>query len=339
MKIAIHHRNGSFSDEWIKFCEQEKIPYKLVNAFDSDIINQVSDCKIFMWHHHHARFQDVLVAKQILFALEQAGKKVFPDFKTGWHFDDKVAQKYLLESIDAPLIPSFVFYAKQDAAAWIEKTSFPKVFKLRGGAGATNVKLIHNKTQANQLINRAFGRGFSQFNRLDHFKETLRKLKEGKESKISLLKGIARIFFPTEFVRMQPREKGYIYFQEFIPNNSFDIRLIVIGGKYAYGVRRLNRKDDFRASGSSNFRYDEIPDKVVKEAFETSLKLNLKSCAFDFIFDKAGTPLIIEMSYGFGTTGSGKAPGYWTSDLCWHEEAFNPHAWMVKDLINELKIM
>ena len=96
MKIAIHHREGSFSERWIEVCKEKGIAYKLVNAFDSNIIEQVKDCDVFMWHHHHASFEDVISAKKILSALEQSGKKVFPNFNTGWHFDDKVAQTYLL---------------------------------------------------------------------------------------------------------------------------------------------------------------------------------------------------------------------------------------------------
>src|SRR5690606_24969951 len=117
--------------------------------------------------------------KKILFALEHAGIKVFPDFKTGWHFDDKVAQKYLLEAINAPLVPSYVFYDKQQALNWAKKTIYPKVFKLKGGAGSANVKLVRSESEAIKLINIAFGKGFSQFNRLDNFKESLRKYKEG----------------------------------------------------------------------------------------------------------------------------------------------------------------
>src|SRR5699024_12379159 len=94
-------------------------------------------------------------AKRILFALEHAGVKVFPDFNTGWHFDDKVAQKYLLEAIDAPLVPSFVFYDKQEAIQWAQQTSFPKVWKLKGGAGEKNGKLANNLSEATKFINRS----------------------------------------------------------------------------------------------------------------------------------------------------------------------------------------
>src|SRR5690606_22854792 len=105
---AIHHRKGSFSDRWIEYCENNNVSYKIVNCYDSDIIEQVKGFDVVMWHYHHAHPKDILTAKRILFALEHSGIKVFPDFNTAWHFDDKVAQKYLLEAIGAPLVPSYV---------------------------------------------------------------------------------------------------------------------------------------------------------------------------------------------------------------------------------------
>src|SRR5690625_5782760 len=151
MKIAIHHRPGSFSDRWIEYCDQEKISYKIVNCYENDIIEQVADCDVLMWHHHHGHFKDVLAARKILFALEHAGIKVFPDFHTGWHFDDKVAQKYLLEAIGAPMVPSYVFYDQKEALSWARSTQYPKVFKLKGGAGSANVKLVNSRKQAEKL--------------------------------------------------------------------------------------------------------------------------------------------------------------------------------------------
>lgn len=49
MKIAIHHRKGSFSERWIEYCTEKDIPFKIVNAYDSDIVKQVEDCDVFMW--------------------------------------------------------------------------------------------------------------------------------------------------------------------------------------------------------------------------------------------------------------------------------------------------
>ena len=334
MKIAIHHRPGSFSDRWIEYCEKEGKEYKIVDCFQSDIIEQVKDCDALMWHHHHAHFKDVLTAKRILFALEHAGIKVFPDFKTGWHFDDKVAQKYLLEAIDAPLVPSYVFYDKKEAMEWADNTTFPKVFKLKGGAGAANVKLVRTNTEAVKLINKAFGKGFSQFNRFGNLKERYRKWRSGRDSLFGVVKGVGRIFIPTEYAKMQAREKGYVYFQEFIPNNEFDIRIVVVGDKAA-GEKRFVRKGDFRASGSGEFSYEGVDIKVVEVAFDISKRLKLQSVAFDFVFDDNNNPLIVEISYGFGTTGIENAPGFWDEKLKWHEEEFKPEEWMVEEMIED----
>lgn len=334
MKIAIHHNPHSFSDRWIKYCEKEKIKYKVVDAFDSNIIAQLKGYDIFMWHHHHAKYKDVLTAKRILFALEHAGIKVFPDFRTGWHFDDKVAQKYLLEAIEAPLVPSYVFYDKKQALAWAKNTSYPKVFKLKGGAGATNVKLIKNYAQAIKLINKAFDRGFTQFDRLNNFKERFNKFKNGKDTFTGVLKGFIRIFIVPKFSKQQPAERGYIYFQEFIPNNDSDIRVIVIGDK-AFAIKRIVRENDFRASGSGNIIYEKNKINVdcIKLAFEVASKIESSCIAFDFVIDNK-KPLIIEISYGFSISAYDHCSGYWDKDLIWHESIFNPQEWMIENLLS-----
>ncbi|MCB0743255.1 MAG: hypothetical protein KDC67_05080, partial [Ignavibacteriae bacterium] len=115
MKIAVHSSKWSFSEEWIEYCKEKGIDYKIVNCYASSIIQDIEDCDVLLFHHHHTHVKDFLFAKQLLFAVEQSGKKVFPNFNTNWHFDDKIGQKYLLESIKAPIVPTFVFYSKEEA--------------------------------------------------------------------------------------------------------------------------------------------------------------------------------------------------------------------------------
>jgi glutathione synthase/RimK-type ligase-like ATP-grasp enzyme len=336
MKIAIHHRIGSFSEAWINYCKENNINYKIVNCYLNDIIVQLEGCDALMWHHTHADYRDVLFANKLLFAVEAMGIAVFPNFKTTWHFDDKVGQKYLLESVNAPLVPSYVFYDKKSALLWAKEALYPKVFKLRGGAGASNVKLVKSYSHCKRLINKAFSGGFSVFNNWKYFSERYFQFIAGKDSFLSVMKGLVRIFIPTDLSKMQGKEKGYIYFQEFIPNNSFDVRLIVIDDK-AYGMKRLNRENDFRASGSNSFVYDELPEELLRIGFDVSHKLQLQTAAFDFIFDSYNQPLIVEVSFGYGTKGSSLCPGYWDKDCNWHKGNFNPHGWMVENVIKEIQ--
>jgi glutathione synthase/RimK-type ligase-like ATP-grasp enzyme len=335
MEIAIHNISGSFSERWIEYCKKKKIPFKVVNCYKSNIISELTNCDVIMWNHHHGNYKDVLFAKQLLFTLEQAGKRVFPDFNTSWHFDDKVGQKYLLESIGAPIVRSHVFYNKKEALDWTVCTTFPKVFKLRGGAGSANVRLVENKKEAVTLIKKAFGKGFSPFDRWGNLKERIRKVKSGKDTYVGVLKGIGRLFIATEYAKMHGHEKGYVYFQDFIPNNYYDIRVVVIGNK-AFAIKRMVRCGDFRASGSGliNYSKEEIDIRCLNTAFEISRKLNFQCMAYDFIFDEGNNPLVVELSYGFTPAGYIDCPGYWDNDFNWYEGKFNPYGWMVDDIIS-----
>lgn len=338
MNIAIHDNPGGFSDRWINYCRKKSIDFKIVNCYATDIISQLKDCEIVMWHHSQGNPKEILIAKPILFALQQAGKIVFPDFNTNWHFDDKVGQKYLFEAIGAPLVPSYAFYDKKEAIDWVNKTGFPKVFKLRGGAGSANVKLARTRKDAKKLINKAFGKGFRQYEAWANLKERWRLYRLGKNDLWNLIKGIIRLSgYEPEFSRIIGWERGYIYFQDFIPDNNFDIRVIIIDDK-AFAIKRMVRKNDFRASGSGNILYgkENFDDETVHLAFKTAEKIKGQSMAFDFIYDN-GIPKIVEVSYAFVNKGYDPCVGYWDKQLNWYEGKFDPYGWMVDMVIQRYK--
>lgn len=342
IKIAfIENNQVSFYYEWIEYCQQKGIDFKIVDHYRTDIIQEIQDCNCVVCPIYQNDYRDMKFGKSIIYSLQSTGKKVFPDFKTIWHFDDKIAQKYLLESVGAPMVPTYVFYTREDALKWAEGTVFPKVFKLKGGAGSSNVKLARTKADAIKLINRSFGKGFKQYRWLEKLKEELRKYRMGGATIKNIIRPIyLGIFkkYPTDFDRFNGKEIGYAYFQEFIPNNKFDIRICVIGDK-AFALKRYTRSNDFRASGSGmiSYRKEEIDERCVKIAFNINKALDMQSIAYDFIFDSENNPLIVEISYGFAGPAYKKCEGYWTSDMQWHPgENFNFCGWMIENLINDL---
>jgi len=52
MKIAIQPSKISFSENWISYFKEHSIPFKLVNCYAEDIIQQLSDCDTLMWQFH-----------------------------------------------------------------------------------------------------------------------------------------------------------------------------------------------------------------------------------------------------------------------------------------------
>jgi len=337
MRIAIHDTKGFFSDRWIVYCESNKIDFKIVDCYCNDIVQQLSDCDALMWHFNHKSPKASKFAKQLLLSVQASGRKVFPDNNTVWHFDDKIAQKYLLEAINAPMPPSYVFYRKKDALKWAEVTEYPKVFKLRTGAGSDNVRLVKSYKAAKRLISQAFSRGFKQYQAWGNLKERIRKYRMGTNNFIDVMQGIARLVNTTEYSRVTGKEMGYVYFQDFVPGNDHDIRVIVIGDR-AFAIKRLVRKNDFRASGSGAILYEKenIDDRTIQKAFEISAKLRGQCMAYDFVHHE-GNPLLVEISYGFAMQGYDRCPGYWDKDLYWHEGIFNPYGWMVENLLNSIK--
>jgi len=338
VKIAIHHNVHSASERWIEYCEQNKIPFKLVDCTDSDIISQLKDCDGLMWHWGQGDYRHQLFARQLTYSLENVGIKVFPNSATCWHFDDKVGQKYLFESLNISLINSYVFYTKKEALKWLNSTTYPKVFKLRGGAGSTNVSLARNKRQGIKRVNTAFGKGFPAFSKLNVIKEKARKFNVKKDFKsiLGLTKSIVRLIMPARKRSLLAREKGYVYFQDFIPYKEFDIRLIVIGNR-CFGTRRFVRKNDFRASGSGSV--DNSPEKInleiVRKAFEIARLLKTQVIAFDFLEDE-GKIKVVEISYGFPVLPSDGIPGYWDNELKWHDGLFKSQYWMIENFLKEI---
>ena len=340
MKIAIHQKAGSFSDRWIPYCEDNNIPFKIVDCYDSDIIAQLNDCDGLLWHWTLNDYKAILFVRQLTLSLELKGIKVFPNINTSWHYDDKVGQKYLLEAIDAPLVKSYVFYSKQDALKWLKTTSFPKVFKLRNGASSSNVRLIKDKHKARKMVNKAFGKGFPVISPIGRLKERIYKLKRNKDmaSLKLVIGGLARLFIPNDVEKFSYREKGYIYFQDFIPNNEFDTRVVIVGDR-CYSYRRYVRTNDFRASGSSNYSFDpKLTDKkVIEIAFEVTARLGAQSMAYDFIYDN-GVPKIVEISYCFcmGQNSLDECPGNCDSNFVWYDEEVKSQIYMIENFIKSL---
>jgi hypothetical protein len=150
---------------------------------------------------------------------------------------------------------------------------------------------------------------------------------------MEILKASVRVLFPPKFEKVTGLEYGYAYFQEFVPDNDHDIRVIVIGDK-AFAIKRMVRENDFRASGSGNIQYArELFDlKTIKLAFEIYNKLGSQCSAMDFVHLN-NEPKLVEISFGFAPKAYESCPGYWDQNLSWYEGDFDPYGWMVEEVL------
>ncbi|HBC3872544.1 TPA: hypothetical protein KD865_003047 [Vibrio parahaemolyticus] len=335
--IYIQDSTNGFHPKWIDFCIENDLEYKIVDFYDSSLINVIKKGDIALWHFHHNDYAATKFAKSLIHALSIKGVKTFPSLNMAWHFDDKIAQKYLLESIGAPLVNTYVFYKKNEALQWLkERKEFPLVFKLTGGAGASNVKLLKSRVEANKYVEYMFSKGVPKQPVKEKIIDSILNFKKKASIKtsIDILKNVCKIFIKQGVNRQFGNERGYFYIQDFIPNLDCDYRIIVIDGK-AFAIKRMIRKNDFRASGSGNIIYDINEDlsEPLKLAFDICDKLKFDCCAFDFVLD-GNDWKIIEISYGFASSAYLNCPGYWERNLNWKSGKFTPEYFMINPFCN-----
>ena len=160
--IAVHGTNG-LAQRWPTLIQEFGLEYRRVNGYANSIIDDLRDCDALLWHVSQDNVTDLRFARSVLLAAARLGLQTYPNHPTVWHFDDKAAQKYLLESIGAPLADTWVFYDPNEAREFIEHATYPLVWKLRGGAGSLNVRLLRNRDQARNMVTLMFGKGVPAF--------------------------------------------------------------------------------------------------------------------------------------------------------------------------------
>jgi glutathione synthase/RimK-type ligase-like ATP-grasp enzyme len=332
----------SYSDKWSQFLKARGITTRSLDLLGPDVLTQVESCQGIMWRWAHNP-QDKQSARRILYTIEHnLGIPVYPDSSTAWHYDEKIAQYYLLQTLEAPVPKTWLFWNHEEALAWSQTAPYPIVFKLSAGAGSANVLKVTARKEAVSLIERVFRQGIFPY-ALNDLPNTRRWPRSGKQLKALIGRSRAawqyvwaKEYPPLHPVWWQP-ERNYAYFQEFLPGNYFDTRITVIGDR-AFGFRRLNRSGDFRASGSGLIDNDPaaIDLRCIEIAFQISRRGKFQSMAYDFLYGQ-GEPLIGEISYAFADWAVHECPGHWREDLSWVDGQMWPEEAQVEDFISRIR--
>ena len=316
--------------------DEHNIPWEYVDCYRSDIINILPKYSALFWHYSNFVNADLMEAQHILDLAESMGLIVYPDHHTAWHFDDKIAEMYALQAVNAQIPNSWVFYEYDKCVDWLEHTaSFPLVAKLRRGSGSNNVKLLHSVSDAKRYARRMFTKGYSPAQSLAY--KTYSKIQSTRdwETFAKRFKQIPNFLKARKFGKGMPAERGYCYFQEYIENAGYDLKIAVVNGKCSYFARHT-RKGDFRASGGGDFYYDDtlITKDIIREVFRTADALHTQCIGFDIVVEsKTGKGLIVEMCHGFDYDAVYDAKGYYDRGCVWHEEPMHCGNEIIKELL------
>ena len=198
-------------------------------------------------------------------AEEIAGKRhvlMIPSLQEMRLYDDKAAQS---EVFDGWLPDTWVLRSRAEARTLLPSLQLPFVSKSSHGIAAQNVRLITTRGQAEREVRKAF-------------------------SWTGLRCGSGE------------RQRGYLLWQQFVPGNDFDWRVLILGSSrlWAKPLKRLNRPDTPFASGSGRIEAVRELSPEVTEVLDHSVRFaqrfGLLHAALDLVRHPDGRLLILESS-------------------------------------------
>lgn len=240
--------NNASGPKFKRFLEANDIPYKEYDVNKSDFIEQAKKFDVIVWRIETTYSKQWEAADKLEILDKYLGKMVLPSSEALWVDEDKLRAQYVFEINDFPMIKTFSSHSKSEVMDYIEKCKYPIISKDKICASGHGVYMIKDKLQAREICEQVFSDGL-------------------KTNENYIL------------------QKDYVYFQEFVPNYGFDLRIVMIGN-YFFGYYRYPKNDDFKASGSGIVEKKELPIDAMLLAKKVRQSLpRSNSLAVDFIKD------------------------------------------------------
>lgn len=333
------NHSGSWGNEWINLCRELNLNHEVVDWRKFGAFDILKRCDLVLWHFSHYSADEMKFARPILTALRAGGTRVFPDLPDSLHFDDKIAQAYLLDALGIPTPKNQVFHSLSSLNEWsLREGKYPIVAKLRTGSGSANVVLIRSERELKNYGAKMFGAGLSgRPNTLLKVSSNLASAANWSEV-IKRAKRAPEFLFTWQQASKLPRESGYVYLQDFISDVVNDLKVVVVGDRLSF-IGRHVRSGDFRASGGGSLFYDRdlVTPQVIQVAFDAAEKLGSDCTGLDIVVNpKDGQPLVLEVSYGFSHSALMQAQGYFDRAGRWHDKPLNAPRYLLEKLIGTL---
>jgi glutathione synthase/RimK-type ligase-like ATP-grasp enzyme len=272
-----------------KVAQGAPVQYEVVNLDRHDWLAAVAPFDVVIWKPAYMGQRMAAHFKEKVYVLEHfLGKLVVPSFDTVWGFESKVAQSYFFAARGIPTPNTFVSFDYADAVSALSQADLPLVFKKSHGGQSRNVQLVESRHQAESLVStRLFQQRW----------EAARTL--WRSSPLRALSSVFQRWFWVKAGQVVSGEERYgvVYWQDFVPGNSADVRILAVGDRFAMGYWRRNRPGDFRASGSELLDLERvIPENLVRYCLDMNKRFGFDSMAYDILFDQDRF-LLTEMSF------------------------------------------
>jgi glutathione synthase/RimK-type ligase-like ATP-grasp enzyme len=292
---------NSYWPKFERFAKVNNISYSFLNVHSNDWIKESAGYDRIVWRPLPYPSSLYEIRTKITYIEKFLKIPCYPSTEQLWLYEDKVRLYYHLSAYNLPVIPTFISFDEQECIDKLQLFEYPLISKSYVGSASISVSKINNKGEAKKHILKAFSKGLD-----------------------------------TGFPYF--RQKGYVFFQKYISDASYDVRIILVGEKIM-GYYRMVPKNDFRASGAGLIVNEELPLEAVLIARKVKERMPGPVLAVDFLKSKSEDRFyIIETSSAIEVDTIGElilnnVPGYYllkNNSLEFHQGRF----WL-QDLVLE----
>jgi glutathione synthase/RimK-type ligase-like ATP-grasp enzyme len=231
-----------------RFAKYNNIHYSFLNIHSDNWIKESANYDLIVWRPLSDPASLYEASIKMAYIEKFLKIRCHPSSNELWFYEDKIRQYYHLSACNLPVIPTFISFDEQECINKLETFEYPLVSKSYIGSSSLSVSRINNKAEAKRHIFKAFSKGLN-----------------------------------TGFPYL--RQKGYVFFQKYIDDATYDLRIIMVGEKI-FGYYRMKPNDDFRASGAGLIVKDELPLDAVLLAMKVKEKMPSTMRAVDMLKSK-----------------------------------------------------
>ena len=299
----------SYWPKFERFAKNNNLSYSFVNLHADNWIKAAENLDVVLWRPLSNPSSLYEERTKIAYLEKFLKISCYPSSDELWLYEDKIRQYFHMVAHNLPVIPTFISFDERECFDKLDSFNYPLIGKAYIGSGSLCVTKINNKTEAKRHIARVFAGGL----------ETC---------------------FPYF------KQKGYVYFQKYIDDATFDLRIILVG-EMIFGYYRMRPKNDFRASGAGLIVYNALPleavllAKTVKEKMpSTILAVDLLSSVRENKFYIIETSIAIDIDT-LGELFLKDIPGYYILKdgvLEFHEGKFWLQELTFKEILKETMI-
>ena len=245
--------------KFFRFLKTNSFEHALYDIQRHDWIERAAEFDVIVgiWSCELCFLQEL--REKYYFLEKYLGKQTFPSPDHTLLYEDKRLESYIATLHGIPFPKTYISYSKADALRLIEEPPYPFISKSIPSSGSVGVQLIKNKFEAQTVVNQSF----SPVGRKIHL--------------------------------TYARQKNYVYFQEFIPNDGYDIRVIVVRN-LIFGYYRKTLPGDFRASGMNLVEKRDLPTPAIDLAIRLNEIIRSPILVVDLLHGTDGKFYVIEYS-------------------------------------------